>query len=69
MDFLTHMKAFQTHHISHYVCIQLVICMGGIIEDHTNDIRQVIVLDSSTAKNVVIRYNKESKVCDDIKSF
>lgn len=42
---------------------------GKIIEDHTDDTRQVIVLDSSTAKNVVIRYDKESKVCDDIKSF
>lgn len=42
---------------------------GKIIEDHTDDIRQVIVLDSSIAKNVIIRYDKESKVCDDIKSF
>ena len=42
---------------------------GKIVEDHTDDVRQVIVLDSSTAKNVVIRYDKESKVCDDIKSF
>lgn len=40
-----------------------------VLEDETKNITQTIILDTSTAKSVVIKYYKESEKCRRIKGF
>lgn len=42
---------------------------GTVLEDETKNIKRVIILDTTSAKNVVIKYYKPSSKCDRIKGF